>query len=272
MNQKIALVTGGSRGLGKDMSISLAQKGLDVILTYKNRNEDAEEVVDEIRKMNSKAMALQFDISKTDSIGSFTSLVKESLEQNWKTDRLDFLINNAGIGATIPMSQVTENVFDEFVNIHFKGVYFLTQRVLPMINDHGGIIFISTGTTRFCRPGYSVYASLKGAIEILTKYVAKEYGDRGIRSNIELQIFPEDRIAIVFSHWQGEPPAPFTESFLFIGILIDPMVNALVGIPGLVTEHVDKYSIDGIKVDHFLHDPEDIFLFVGRIDGNGVHS
>lgn len=181
---KIALVTGGSRGLGKDMALSLAKKNMDVILTYHSNQADAEEVVKAIEANGQKAVALQFDVAAITSFDAFLAQVATVLQSKWQTDKFDFLINNAGIGATIPIAQMTEEVFDYFVNVHFKGVYFLTQKSLPMMNDGGGVVFISSGTTRFCVPGYSVYSSLKSAVETFTKYVAKEYGSRGIRSNI----------------------------------------------------------------------------------------
>ena len=181
---KIALVTGGSRGLGKDMVLSLAKKNMDVILTYHSNQADAEEVVKAIEANGQKAVALQFDVAAITSFDAFLAQVAAVLQSKWQTDKFDFLINNAGIGATIPIAQMTEEVFDYFVNVHFKGVYFLTQKSLPMMNDGGGVVFISSGTTRFCVPGYSVYSSLKSAVETFTKYVAKEYGSRGIRSNI----------------------------------------------------------------------------------------
>lgn len=181
---KIALVTGGSRGLGKDMALSLAKKGIDVILTYHTNKEEAENVETEIVNSNSKAVALQLDVSNTKSFDNFVSQLSSTLQTNWDTDKFDFLINNAGIGATLPIAQVTEEAFDNLVNIQFKGVYFLTQKCIPQLNDNGGVVFISSGTTRFCVPGYSVYSSLKGAVEVFAKYVAKEYGQRGIRANI----------------------------------------------------------------------------------------
>jgi NAD(P)-dependent dehydrogenase (short-subunit alcohol dehydrogenase family) len=184
MSNKIALVTGGSRGLGKDMALSLADRGLDVILTYNTYKEGAEQVVSQIKSKGRKAEYLQLDISKINSLDSFVENVLSVLNSNWKTDKFDFLINNAGIGLTLPIQQATEEAFDNMMNIHYKGVYFLTQKFLPHINDNGGIIFISTGTTRFCVPGYSIYASLKGAVEVLSRYVAKEFGQRGIRSNV----------------------------------------------------------------------------------------
>lgn len=184
MTNKIALVTGGSRGLGKDMALSLAQKGIDVILTYHTNKKEAEEVVASIEQQGRKAVALQLDVADSKSFDGFLQEVTTSLQTNWQTGKFDFLVNNAGIGATIPIAQFTEEVFDNLVNIHFKGVYFLTQKCQPMMNDNGGVVFISSGTTRFCVPGYSVYSSLKGAVEVFTRYVAKEYGNRGIRANI----------------------------------------------------------------------------------------
>jgi NAD(P)-dependent dehydrogenase (short-subunit alcohol dehydrogenase family) len=181
---KIALVTGGSRGLGKDMALSLAKKNIDVILTFNNNQITAEEVVKTIEENGSKAIALKLDVGDIKSFDTFLLQVSEVLQSKWQTSSFDFLINNAGIGGTISIANMTEEIFDNFVNIHFKGVYFLTQKSLLMMNNGGGVIFLSSGTTRFCVPGYSVYSSLKSAVENLTKYVAKEYGNRGIRSNI----------------------------------------------------------------------------------------
>ena len=184
MSRKIALVTGGSRGLGKDMALSLAKKGIDVILTFQNNQAAAESVVAEINAMGQKAIALRFDVGEIASIDNFLEDVLSCLKQNWNTDKFDFLINNAGVGATIPIPMVTEEAFDRLLNIHFKGVYFLTQKSIPLMADNGGVVFISSGTTRFCVHGYSVYSSLKAAVEVFTKYVAKEFGARGIRANI----------------------------------------------------------------------------------------
>lgn len=181
---KIALVTGGSRGLGKDMAMRLAQQGTDVIITYHSQKESAEEVVASIEKQGRKSVALQYDSEDFNSLDKFLQRVTQTLKTNWNTNKFDFLVNNAGIGATIPFAQVTEQDFDRFMNIHFKSIYFLTQRSLPIMNDNGRIINISTGTTRFCVPGYSVYASMKGAIETLTRYLAKEVGTRGITANV----------------------------------------------------------------------------------------
>lgn len=181
---KIALVTGGSRGLGKNMALRLADYGNDVIITYHSQKEAADDVVRAIESTGKKAAALQYDSSDFSSLDNFLSRVKDVLKNKWNAEKFDVLVNNAGIGATIPFMQVTEKDFDLFMNIHFKSIYFLTQRSLPIMNDGGSIINISTGTTRFSNPGYSVYASMKGAIEVFTKYLAKEIGARGIRANV----------------------------------------------------------------------------------------
>ena len=184
MKTKIALVTGGSRGLGKDMALALADKGIDVILTYREQKQAAEETVSIIQEKGRKAAALHYDAEKVDHIDTFIRSIQEVLLKNWSVERLDFLINNAGVGATLPIPQVTELDFDRLLNIHYKSVYFLTQKLISSLNDGGAIVNISTGTTRFCVPGYSVYSSMKGALEIFTKYIAKEFGTRGIRANV----------------------------------------------------------------------------------------
>ncbi len=181
---KIALVTGASRGLGKSMAEHLAKMGNDVVITYNSQKDAADEVVKEIEVTGRKAAALQYDSADFNSLNNFINQFKEILQTKWNTDKFDFLINNAGIGATIPFAQVTENDFDKFMNIHFKSVYFLCQRLLPSMNNNGRIINISTGTTRFCVPGYSVYASMKGAIETFTRYLAKEAGEKKITVNV----------------------------------------------------------------------------------------
>ena len=180
---KTAIITGGSRGLGKDMALSIARKGLDVILTYRSKEEEAKEVVAMINQLGQKAAALQLDLTDLTTLDIFKTKVK-GLLAGWNVASFDYLINNAGMGATVPFEQVTESVFDEFLNVHFKGVYFLTQKLVPHMSHGGGIINISSGTTRFANPGYSVYASMKGAVEVLTKYFAKELGAKGIRCNI----------------------------------------------------------------------------------------
>jgi NAD(P)-dependent dehydrogenase (short-subunit alcohol dehydrogenase family) len=184
MATKIALVTGGSRGLGKEMALALADKKIDVVLTYKSNKDEAEKIVKEIEKKGQRAAALAFDISLMKSIDPFIADFKKVLKSRWSTDRFDFLINNAGMGGSIMIPQVTEEIFDNFLNVHFKGVYFLTQKLIDSINDNGSVINISTGTTRFTNPGYSVYSSMKAAVEMFTKHVARDFGSRGIRANI----------------------------------------------------------------------------------------
>jgi NAD(P)-dependent dehydrogenase (short-subunit alcohol dehydrogenase family) len=181
---KIALVTGGSRGLGKDMAISIAKKGIDVILTWRSNETEAANVVSEIEKLGRKAATIHLDMSDFSSLGNFVTQVSATLKSKWNTAAFDFLVNNAGMGATVPFEQVTEELFNDFLNVHFKGIFFLTQKFVPMISPGGRIINISTGTTRFSNPGYSVYASMKGAIEVFTKYLAKELGAKGIGANV----------------------------------------------------------------------------------------
>jgi NAD(P)-dependent dehydrogenase (short-subunit alcohol dehydrogenase family) len=180
---KIALVTGGSRGLGKDMAISLAKAGTNVIITYASNAQAASETVQAIEALGQKAVALPFNLDEG-KIADFVQQLDTTLQTHFGTGHFDYLINNAGMGATVPFAEVTEELFNSFLNVHFKGVYFLTQQCLPLLNDGSRIINISTGTTRFCVPGYSVYASMKGAVEVFTKYLAKELGARGITANI----------------------------------------------------------------------------------------
>jgi NAD(P)-dependent dehydrogenase (short-subunit alcohol dehydrogenase family) len=181
---KIALVTGGSRGLGKDMALSIARKGLDVIITYRSKKEEADEVVKKIEALGQKGLALALDLNAFSSLDAFVKALAIELKTVWNATGIHYLVNNAGMGATVPFEQVTEALFDEFLNVHYKSVYFLTQKLLPHLQEGGGIINISSGTTRFANPGYSVYASMKGAVEVLTKYWAKELGPKGIRANV----------------------------------------------------------------------------------------
>ena len=181
---KIALVTGGSRGLGRDMALRLAEKGLDVIITYNNRAEDAQRVVEQIEASGRKAAALQLNCGAVSSFGQFVDRLKETLSEHFGADRFDFLVNNAGQGGYSPISEATEAFFDDLLNVHFKGVYFLTQKLLPLLNDGGGIVNVSSGLARVSMPGSSVYASMKSAVETLTRYLARELGSRGIRANV----------------------------------------------------------------------------------------
>ena len=181
---KIALVTGGSRGLGQNMALNLAQKGIDVILTYHTQKEEALATVAAIEQTGQKAVAMQLDTGTVKNFDAFFSELTAVLKSKFKADTFDFLINNAGIGLSAPFADTTEEQFDQLMNIHFKGVFFLTQKALPFINDGGRIINISTGLARFSVPGLSAYASMKGAIETLSRYMAKELGSRGIAVNV----------------------------------------------------------------------------------------
>ena len=181
---KIALITGGSRGLGKNMALHLANDGIDVIITYRNKKAEAEDVVRQIEAAGQKAACLQLDVADTKSFNGFFEQAGHVLQSKWSTGQFNFLVNNAGFGVHASIAQTTEEEFDNLFNTHFKGVFFLTQKALPLIADGGRIINLSTGLTRFSSPGYAAYASMKGAVEVFTKYLAKEAGVRGISANI----------------------------------------------------------------------------------------
>jgi NAD(P)-dependent dehydrogenase (short-subunit alcohol dehydrogenase family) len=185
MSNKIAIVTGGSRGLGKNAALRLASKGVSVILTYRSQRNEAESVVAEIEALGTgvKAAALQLDVAESKSFVQFATDVKIILQSKWQRSNFDYLVNNAGVGVNTPFLQTSEEQFDQMVNIHLKGVYFLTQKLVPLMADGGSIVNISSGLTRFSFPGYSAYAIMKGAIEVLSKYLAKELGARGINVN-----------------------------------------------------------------------------------------
>jgi len=180
----VAIVTGGSRGLGKSMALSLAAKGRDVILTYNSKRAEAEEVVAEIEKGGQKAAALQLNVADSSTFPAFAESVKAVLKEKWDRENFDFLVNNAGIGINAPFAETTEEQFDTLMNIQLKGVFFLTQKLLPLIADGGRIVNISTGLARFALPGYAAYATMKGGVEVLTRYLAKELGQRGIAVNV----------------------------------------------------------------------------------------
>jgi NAD(P)-dependent dehydrogenase (short-subunit alcohol dehydrogenase family) len=180
----IALVTGGSRGLGKSTALHLAKHGADVILTYKSGRAEAEATVAEIESMGRRAHALPLDVAKSMTFVEFAIRLRDVLSKNWQRDKVNFLVNNAGIGIHANFADTTEAQFDELVNIHLKGVFFLTQKLLPLLADGGRIVNISSGLSRFVLPGYSAYAAMKGAIEVLSRYMAKELGPRGITVNV----------------------------------------------------------------------------------------
>jgi NAD(P)-dependent dehydrogenase (short-subunit alcohol dehydrogenase family) len=181
---KIALVNGASRGLGKNAALTLAKKLVDVIVTYHNGEEKANKVVAEIELIGVKAITLQLDTANIKSFNGFVEEVKRSLQENWQIEHFDFLVNNSGGGVYASFSDMTEDDFDRLMNVHFKGVFFLTQKLLPLIEDGGRIVNISSGLARFTYPGYAAYASMKGAIEVLTRYMAKELGSRQIAVNV----------------------------------------------------------------------------------------
>lgn len=181
---KFALITGGSRGLGKNMALAIAKKGIDVVLTYHSNKEAADNVVAEIESLGQKAIALQLDTAKTSLFDNFVKEVTSHLQEQTGSPNIDYLINNAGTALYALAAETTEEQLDATFNIHYKGGFFLTQKLLPFINDGGSIINISSGLTRMTNPGSSVYASMKGAVEILTRYLAKELGPRKIRVNV----------------------------------------------------------------------------------------
>jgi NAD(P)-dependent dehydrogenase (short-subunit alcohol dehydrogenase family) len=181
---KIAIVTGGSRGLGRNTAVSLAKHGVDSIVTYHSNRAEADAAVSEIEELGRKAVALQLDAGKTETFDAFAAEVKRALKETWGRDTFDYLVNNAGTSAPGSIADMKEADFDSLYNIHFKGVFFLTQKLLPSIKDGGRIVNVSSGLARFAMPGYAVYGSLKGAIEVLTRYMAKELGPRGIAVNV----------------------------------------------------------------------------------------
>lgn len=181
---KIALVTGGSRGLGRNMALALAKKGIGVVLTYNSNKTEADTVVSEIRSMGQKAAAFQLDAGNIATFDGFFAAVTAHLLEETGSSRFDFLINNAGTALYAPFAETTEEQFDNALNIHYKGVFFLTQKALPFLNDNGRIINIASGLARFSFPGSSAYGSMKGAVEVLTRYLAKELGPRGIAANV----------------------------------------------------------------------------------------
>ena len=184
MKTKTALITGGSRGLGRDMALNLAKKGMDIILTYHSNATAAEEVVREIKRTGQNAKAFQLNTGNPKGFGDFFDQVAEHLRGENGSPYFDYLINNAGTGLSQPFAETTEEQLDDMFNIHLKGVYFFTQRALGYLNDGGGIVNLSSGLTRFTFPNSSAYAAMKGAIEVFTRYLAKELGARKIRANV----------------------------------------------------------------------------------------
>jgi NAD(P)-dependent dehydrogenase (short-subunit alcohol dehydrogenase family) len=183
MKDKIAVITGGSRGLGRNTAVQLARRGAKIIFTYRAKEAEANSLIREIEALGSKAAALKLDAGDASSFGKLEAEVRKIL-QGWGRERFDYLVNNAGNSLHASFAQTTEAQFDEIVNVHFKGVYFVTQKLLPLINDGGRIVNISSGLARFALPGSSAYGAAKGAVEVLTRYLAKELGPRGIAVNV----------------------------------------------------------------------------------------
>ena len=180
---KIALITGGSRGLGRNMALHLAARGVDILFTYKSSKVEADSLVTELARTGRKAVALPLDTGVVSTFPGFAAQVAEALKATWGRDRFDFLVNNAGTALYAPFAETTEAQLDTIINVHFKGVFMLTQAMLPLINDGGAILNLSSGLARFSYAGSSAYGSMKGAIDVLTRYLALELGPRRIRVN-----------------------------------------------------------------------------------------
>ncbi|MFG1862849.1 SDR family NAD(P)-dependent oxidoreductase [Microbispora bryophytorum] len=182
-SQRIALITGGNRGLGRATALALAERGVDVVITYRAGKDQAEEVVESVTALGRTAVALSLDTAVVAGFGDFTDELRRTLRERWHRDDFDYLVNNAGIAVTAAFADTTESEFDALIDVHLKGVFFLTQKLLPLIADGGRIVNLSTGLTRFTSVGQAAYASVKGAVEVLTRYLAKELGPRGITVN-----------------------------------------------------------------------------------------
>ncbi|MCX8279884.1 SDR family oxidoreductase [Phyllobacterium sp. 0TCS1.6C] len=179
----VSIITGGSRGLGRNTAISVARHGGDVIVTYRSGADDARAVVEEIEALGRKAVALQLDVADVASFKAFAGTVRETLSSIWSRDTFDHLVNNAGQGEMASFAETTEAQFDALFDTHVKGVFFLTQALLPLLADGGRIVNFSSGLTRISAAGFSAYSAAKGAVEILTLYMAKEFAARGITAN-----------------------------------------------------------------------------------------
>jgi NAD(P)-dependent dehydrogenase (short-subunit alcohol dehydrogenase family) len=180
----LALITGSSRGLGRSMALHLADHGTDVVVTYRSRDKEALAVVDALAAKGRKAVALRLDVTDSSSFGAFAETLRTELGRTWGRDRFDFLVNNAGTGAHASFAETTEAQFDELVKVHLKATFFLTQKLLPLLADGGRVLNVSSGLARFTLPGYGAYAAMKGAVEVLTRYMAKELGPRKIAVNV----------------------------------------------------------------------------------------
>lgn len=180
---KIALVTGGSRGLGKDTAIALAKKGFDVIITYQSKKDEAEKTVKQVEALGHKAAALALDLAATSSFDGFVNELQQTLSSNFATQKIDALVNNAGAGYSASIAETTEAGFDQMASTHLKAPFFLSQKLLPVLNDGSSIVNTSSGLARFSYNGYAAYAIMKAGVDSLTRYQAKEFGPRKIRVN-----------------------------------------------------------------------------------------
>lgn len=183
MHDKIAVITGANRGLGRSAALHLAEDGVDLIITYRTHGEEAAEVVDAATGLGRTAVALRLDTARLEDFDAFAGDVRAALKEHWARETFDFLVNNAGGAVLTPFAETTVEDFDQMVGVHLRGVYFLTQRLLPLIADGGRILNVSTGLTRFTAAGASAYAATKGGVEVLTHYLAQELGPRGITAN-----------------------------------------------------------------------------------------
>uniref|UniRef100_B0SVQ7 Short-chain dehydrogenase/reductase SDR n=1 Tax=Caulobacter sp. (strain K31) TaxID=366602 RepID=B0SVQ7_CAUSK len=180
---RIVIITGGSRGLGRSSALQCAQRGMGVIVTYNSHPDGAEEVVQAISRMGGKAMALPLDVARITSFVTFREQVSETLKTVWNRDSFDGLVNNAGYGLFEPIVSVSEAQFDGLFNVHLKGPFFLTQTLLPLMADGGAIVNVTSATCRVATAGVAPYAAFKGGLDVLTRYMAKEFGERRIRAN-----------------------------------------------------------------------------------------
>lgn len=180
---KIVIVTGSSRGLGASTALECARRGMGVIVTYHRHPGKAHEVVEAIAAIGGKAVALELDVGNSGSFGDFRTVVSAQLHAVWGRETFDFLVNNAGHGLYAPIPEVTEEQFDDLFNVHLKGPFFLTQTLLPIIEAGGHVVNVTSATSRVATAGVAPYAAFKGGLQVLTRYMAKEFGERGIRAN-----------------------------------------------------------------------------------------
>jgi NAD(P)-dependent dehydrogenase (short-subunit alcohol dehydrogenase family) len=184
MKTRIAVITGASRGLGRSMALHLAEAGVDVVGTYRQNRDEAQAVTREVEARGRRAAMLPLDVGRSDTFAAFAEALAGALRDRFGRADFDFLVNNAGIGVHASVADTTEAQFDELLAVHLKGPFFLTQRLLPMMADGGRILNVSTGLARFALPGYAAYAAAKGGVEVLTRYLARELGPRGITANV----------------------------------------------------------------------------------------